>query len=200
MIKCLNGRLLVVISISLVLAGCGGGGGGGATPPIVNPPILSNNASLASLTLDGVMLDTPFQATQTAYSADGAEIVLAEMQLALSEVGYPDVGYERGLISVLIETAEIHRYMEHYDQAEALATDIIERLKVRSTGANTQNVDIGRAHIQRAEIRTDSGDISGARNDFEIGIPILQSILGAEHKESVDAQTLMERIEQPSSL
>jgi len=64
----MDDRHLVYLPIGLVLSG--DGSGGGSTPPIVNPPVLSNNDDLASLTLDGVTLDTPFQATKMAYSAD----------------------------------------------------------------------------------------------------------------------------------
>lgn len=112
----------------------------------------------------------------------------------LKEVGYPQVERGPALLSVLIQAAEAQRAAGNFGFAEELATDLIARLDATSVGNPEDNVEVGRAYVQRAEIRLDAGDATGARRDLERAIPIIEQGLGEAHDESREARELLNNL------
>jgi tetratricopeptide (TPR) repeat protein len=112
----------------------------------------------------------------------------------LKEVGYPQVAHGPALLSVLIQAAEAQRAAGNFEFAEKLATDLIARLDETSVGNPKDNVEVGRAYVQRAEIRLDAGDAPGARRDLERAIPIIEQGLGETHDESREARELLKSL------
>ena len=109
----------------------------------------------------------------------------------LAEVGYPQVRRGPILRSAVIEAAEAHRAAGNLANAERLASDLIGRLEAAAGGDTTENVDVGRAYLLRGSIRVDNGDRSGARDDVEVGLPIIARGLGNDHAETHLAKELL---------
>jgi tetratricopeptide (TPR) repeat protein len=116
---------------------------------------------------------------------------LVEINTLLTELGYPGVKQAQGLLSAIIEGGAVHQARGNLEYAEELATDLIRRLIDRAVGDPQDNVHIGRAYRQRAEIREDRGDTEGAIDDFEQAILIMTRTLGEEHKETLATQELL---------
>jgi len=122
---------------------------------------------------------------------------LVEVDALLDEVGYPDAERGPGLLSAVIQAVEVYKAKENYARAEELATDLIRRLRERSVGDPLQDVDVGAAHVQRAEVRVGLGQNDAAIEDLEIGVSIMAAGLGEEHRRTVAARTLLEKIKSP---
>ena len=119
---------------------------------------------------------------------------LVEVEALLDEVGYPDTERGPGLLSAIIQAVEVHKAKENYARAEELATDLIRRFRERSVGDPMQDVDVGSAHLQRAEVRVGLGQNDAAIEDLELGISILALGLGEEHERTLKARQLLESI------
>lgn len=119
---------------------------------------------------------------------------LVVVDALLSETGYPEAERAPGLLSALIHGAETHRAAGNLAYAEELATDLLGRLQRQDSGRPTPGVDVGRTYIQRAEIRIDSGNVAGAREDVESAIPIIAAGLGEDHDETQEARALLETL------
>ncbi|MEE4295951.1 MAG: protein kinase [Wenzhouxiangella sp.] len=111
----------------------------------------------------------------------------------LDEVGFPDAGETPGMISALIEAADIYLVSRDFDRAETLADGLIERLSEHERPAGTSSVHLGRALVQRGQIRLESGQAETARSDFEAALPHLENALGEDHKETQAARRLLAR-------
>ena len=120
---------------------------------------------------------------------------LVEVDALLDEIGYPDTEQGPGLLSAIIQAVEVHKEMENYGRAEELGTDLIRKLRERSVGDPMEDVDVGNAHVQRAEVRVGLGRNDAAIEDLEIGIAIMAAGLGEEHERTVDARNLLESIQ-----
>ncbi len=132
---------------------------------------------------------------KTLRSMGRVDLALVEANALLEEVGYPASERNTGaLLSAIIQAVEVHRAMGNNQYAEELVTDLIRRLGTRSVGDPMQNVDVGRAYVQRAEIRVSLGQNDGAIGDLEIAIPILTNDLGEQHQQTVDARELLDKI------
>ncbi|MEO1246845.1 MAG: serine/threonine-protein kinase [Pseudomonadota bacterium] len=118
------------------------------------------------------------------------DLALDAVKRMLAELGYPDAERGRQLISTVIEAASVHQARGEFVLAEGYATDVIARLSARAIGQASQSIDVGRAHVHRAEIRASRGDAAGALSDLDRGLPVLLDGLGEEHKEAIEARAL----------
>ncbi|MEE4174606.1 MAG: protein kinase [Xanthomonadales bacterium] len=109
----------------------------------------------------------------------------------LREVGYPEAGEPPGMISALIEAADIYRARREYREAESLADGLVERLGEHVRPDSGGSVHLGRALVQRGEIRLDAGRLEQASSDFEAALQHLDSALGEEHEEAQAARRLL---------
>ena len=112
-----------------------------------------------------------------------------EADALLEDLGYPDIQDAPGIIiSALIECAEVRKELGDYTTAEALTDDLIVFLQKRTDPNAQGDVHLGRAHVQRAEIRMGSGNMRGAVPDLELAIPHLVYALGEDHSETTGAR------------
>ncbi len=114
-----------------------------------------------------------------------------EVDALLVDTGYPEAQETPGLVSALIEGAEVYRQRGDYVVAEELVDALVERLEVHSRPGTGGSVHLGRALVQRAEIRLESGDPAGAVQDLESALPKLENALGEDHRETVQARGLL---------
>jgi hypothetical protein len=121
-----------------------------------------------------------------------ADEALVEIEALLDKLGYPQVGREEALLSVIIEAAAVHQVLDNLGQAEALTTDLIARLRAMSPDGAADSVHVGRAFVHRAEIRIEAGDTEPGINDLQTGLPILEQNLGEDHKETLAARESLE--------
>ncbi|MEO0575486.1 MAG: protein kinase [Pseudomonadota bacterium] len=112
----------------------------------------------------------------------------------LQEIDYPAAQRGSHLMSTIIEAAELHRVRGDYDIAERYADDVIVRMSARAVGDPFESVDVGRAYIHRAEIRELRGNVTGAREDVDAGLPSVESNLGVDHREVVVAREMRDRL------
>ncbi len=114
-----------------------------------------------------------------------------EVDALLADTGYPEAQETPGLISALIEGAEVYRQRGDYVVAEELVDGLVERLGVHARPDTGGSVHLGRALVQRAEIRLESGNPAGAVADLESALPQLVNALGEDHREAEDARRLL---------
>jgi len=114
-----------------------------------------------------------------------------EIDELLVDTGYPDARETPGLISALIEGAEVHRQRRNFVVAEELANGLIERLADHTRPKTQNSIHLGRALVQRADIRRDSGDGEGAAADLAAALPHLDYALGEDHPEAQQARRLL---------
>ncbi|MFK8051770.1 MAG: serine/threonine protein kinase [Woeseiaceae bacterium] len=122
------------------------------------------------------------------------DLALDLLNALLDEIGYPEVNRGRQLLSTLIEAAELHSVRQEFGVAERYAGDAIDLITERAVGDPMISVDVGRAYVHRAEIRAASGNPAGAMSDLEVGIPVLLENLGSDHKETIAARGLLDRL------
>jgi len=128
------------------------------------------------------------KAYRGAGNLDAAE---GEISALLADIGYPEARRGSSLLSALIEGAEVHRQLGNYSKAEELVDGLIDRLEERGTPDSEGNVHLGRALVQRAEIRLESGNAAGAIPDLERAMPHLDYALGEDHSEAESARSLL---------
>ncbi len=114
-----------------------------------------------------------------------------EVDALLVDTGYPDAQETPGLVSALIEGAEVYRRRGDYVVAAELVDALVARLEVHARPNTGGSVHLGRALVQRAEIRLESGNPAGAVADLESAIPQLVDALGEDHREAEDARRLL---------
>ena len=109
----------------------------------------------------------------------------------LREVGYPEAGEPPGMISALTEAAEIYRERREFREAESLADGLVERLAEHALPDGGGSVHLGRALVQRGEIRLDAGRMEQASSDFEAALQHLDYALGEDHEEARAVRRLL---------
>ncbi len=114
----------------------------------------------------------------------------------LDAIGYPEVMHSDMLDSYLIQATSIYHEMGQLTDAVAFATVVIGQMEKRAVGDPLENIDVARAYVHRAEILESSGDTKAAIADLELSIPVLSRVFGADHKESVSAQSLLRELRQ----
>ena len=114
-----------------------------------------------------------------------------EIDALLLDTGYPEARETPGMISALIEGAEVYRQRRDYAAARSLVDGLVERLQEHTRPDSKDNVYLGRALVQRAEIRLESADPAGAVADVETALPHLDYALGEEHREAEQARGLL---------
>ena len=124
-------------------------------------------------------------------SLGNLETAAREIDALLAAAGYPGVRETPGLISALIEAAEVRRRLGDLAAARSLADGLIERLQAHARPDSRGSIHLGRALVQRAEIRLESGDRDGAVRDLESALPQLVEALGDDHREAELARDLL---------
>lgn len=109
----------------------------------------------------------------------------------LDAIGYPGVMQSLMLDSFLIEATAIHQVMGSFSVAEQFASVVIGRMEKRAVGDPLESIDVARAYVHRAEIRSSLGSVESAIADLELSLPLLVRVLGEDHRESNDAQALL---------
>jgi len=119
------------------------------------------------------------------------ETAAREIDALLADAGYPQARETPGLISALVEGAEVYRQRADYATARELVDGLIERLREHARPDSTGSIYLGRALVQRAEIRLGAGDSAGAAADLDSALPHLVYALGDDHRETVAARDLL---------
>ncbi len=175
------------------------------------------NVGLAKVALAGKAYDQAMQRLDQAYTAIEADArtdrVLArriqltrvkvhrgagnldaaarEIDALLIDTGYPQKRETPGMVSALIEGAEVYRQRRDYIKARELVDGLVERLQEHTRPNSQGGVHLGRALVQRAEILLESGDPAGAVADIELALPNLVYALGEDHREVEQAKALL---------
>jgi len=137
---------------------------------------------------------------RTLRRAGDLDIARELIDALLEEAGFPDAGETPGMISALTEAADIYRQSRDFERAEMLADGLIERLAEHQRPAGASSVHMGRALVQRGEIRLESGQAEEAQSDFEAGLAHLDDALGEDHSEAQAARRLLEQIDDSVAL
>lgn len=116
-----------------------------------------------------------------------------EIDAVLADAGYPQARETPGMVSALIEGAEVYRQNGDYGTSRQLVDGLIERLQDRARGDSQGDVHLGRALVQRAEILLESGTPAAAVADLESALPHLVYALGEEHEDVEQARDLLAR-------
>jgi len=119
------------------------------------------------------------------------ETAAREVDALLAAAGYPDARETPGMVSALIEAAEVRRRLGDLAAARSLADDLVERLRAHARPDSRGSIHLGRALVQRAEVRLESGDRAGAVRDLESALPHLVQALGDDHREAELARDLL---------
>lgn len=119
------------------------------------------------------------------------ETAAREIDALLADAGYPQARETPGLISALIEGAEVYRQRGDYAMARELADGLIERLREHARPDSAGSIYLGRALVQRAEILLAAGDRAGAAADLESALAHLVYALGEDHRETAMARDLL---------
>ncbi|MEM1175774.1 MAG: serine/threonine-protein kinase [Pseudomonadota bacterium] len=114
-----------------------------------------------------------------------------DIEALLVDTGFPDTVESPGMVSALIEGTEVHRRRGDYERAIVLIDGLVERMQGREQGADKGSVHLGRALVQRAEIRLETDDPQGAAADLEMAVPNLVYALGDEHRDVEAARQLL---------
>ena len=125
-------------------------------------------------------------------NAGNLSVAAREIDSLLAETGYPEQQETPGMVSALIEGAEIYRQRGDYTTARGLVDGLVERLQVHVRPESTGSTNLGRALFQRAEILLESDDPSGAVSDLEAALPHLVNTLGEDHRDVEAARKLLE--------
>lgn len=125
-------------------------------------------------------------------NAGKLDVAAREIDALLAETGYPEARETPGMVSALIEGAEIYRQRGDYAKANELVDGLIERLEQHLRPDSKGNTYLGRALFQRAEILMESGNPGGAVADLEAALMHLRHTLGDDHREVKTAQELLD--------
>jgi tetratricopeptide (TPR) repeat protein len=123
-----------------------------------------------------------------------------EIDALLEDTGYPEARETPGMISALIEGAEVYRERREYAVAADLVDALIERLQEHTSPDSKGSIYIGRALVQRAEIILESGNPADATADLESALPHLVYALGEQHRETQKARGLLADIRDRTSV
>lgn len=124
-------------------------------------------------------------------NAGNLSVAAREIDSLLAETGYPQADETPGMVSALVEGAEIYRQRGDYATARGLVDGLIERLQAHVRPESKDNHYLGRALFQRAEILFESDDPAGAAADLEAALPHLVNTLGDDHREVEAARALL---------
>jgi eukaryotic-like serine/threonine-protein kinase len=109
------------------------------------------------------------------------DIAVPEIEALLADVGYPKARRGQSVTRVIIEGANVYRQLGDYVKAEALADELVNRLEQSMDPDSEGSIHLGKALMQRAEIRLDTGKSTAARLDLEAALPHLNYALGEDH-------------------
>ena len=123
-----------------------------------------------------------------------------DIDALLADTGYPQARETPGMISALIEGAEVYRQRGDHATARHLVDGLIERLQDRARGDSQGDVHLGRALVQRAEILVESGTPAAAVADLESALPHLVYALGEEHRDVEQARGLLAKARDAESI
>jgi tetratricopeptide (TPR) repeat protein len=114
-----------------------------------------------------------------------------EVDALLADTGYPEARETPGMISALIEGAEVYRQLSDYATARQLVDGLIDRLQDHGRSGSEGDVHLGRALVQRAELLLESGAPAAAVADLESALPHLVYALGEDHGDVEQARSLL---------
>ena len=114
-----------------------------------------------------------------------------DIESLLADVGYPEATDAPGMVPTLTEAAEVYRHNNDLVRALALVDRLVERLLAQTGPGSPGSIGLGRALVQRAEIRLESGDRAGAAADLDAALPHLVYALGDDHGETAAARELL---------
>ncbi len=122
------------------------------------------------------------------------DIAVPEIKALLADVGYPEARRGQSVTRVIIEGAEVYRALGNYAKAEALADELVARLEQSMDPDSDGSVHLGKALMQRAEIRLETGNSKAAMSDLEAALPHLTYGLGEGDQAVEQAQNLLSSI------
>ncbi len=114
-----------------------------------------------------------------------------DIEALLVDTGFPDTQESPGMVSALIEGTEVHRQRDDYERAKVLINGLVDRLQSREQADPKGSVHLGRALVQRAEIRLETDDPRGAAADLESAVPNLVYALGEDHRDVEAARQML---------
>ncbi len=119
------------------------------------------------------------------------QVAAVEIETLLTELGYPESRRGPVLFPAIAEGAEVYRQLGDYAKANALANGLVARLRENIPKAAKGNIDLGKALLQRAEIRLESGQTQTAKADLDEALPHLVYTLGDDHSAVKRARNLL---------
>ena len=122
------------------------------------------------------------------------DIAVPAIDALLADVGYPEARRGQSVTRVIIEGAEVYRQLGDYVKAEALADMLVSRLEQSMDPDSKGSIHLGKALMQRAEIRLDTGNSTAAMSDLQAALPHLVYGLGEGHQVVEQAQNLLSDI------
>ncbi|MEM1435344.1 MAG: serine/threonine-protein kinase [Pseudomonadota bacterium] len=119
------------------------------------------------------------------------DLAADSINAVLTDLGYPDSRRRSGLISALLEGAEIYRQMKDYARARVFADALVEGIEEQRNAASKPSLILGKSLLQRGQIRLEAGDRPGAEADLRAALPHLAYGLGAAHEKTMRARRLL---------
>jgi serine/threonine-protein kinase len=104
-----------------------------------------------------------------------------EIDSLLADMGYPQARRGAGMHTALTEGTEVYREVGNYEKAVELVNGLIERIEENMASDSTRSIHLGKALLQRATIRIESGHTASGMADLDSALPHLDYALGNDH-------------------
>ena len=173
-------KSLVAGLLAVILNACGGGGGGGAPtpPPPPPPPVQSNNANLATLSLDAITLVPAFQPAVLDYTAstdflDRTTNLTATLEDATATIQVDGIAFDPAGIDIdLAENANVIQVVVTAEDGTTTRTYSVT--VTRESGAGQRLRGAGGGYFYRVDEQT--GETEAISGDGLSGITSIDGV------------------------